>query len=411
MPIIKALQHLFSSVERGYDPRRKGGFQTVGVTEELTGTEDLRALEDAAFYALSRERRAARDFPVKQTIFRLPSGRFALGRTVDWGTDSLGREGNYLTYHLVFSRDDLLTAGADPFAILEAARLGEKMAEGSFDMSPRALPPLAVEIAPSGIDFHGFEGIKPELLANLTAAAVDGGEKTVLLIGDETLAEGVLRGVYASMATEERLRLTFATHFYESHHLRSFFTLATVRSREEVPSRRENYLVFDLGDGEFPRISPASAYAGWLADCLHSRRWEEIGVLNAFLDGVRNGRGEAGKDALPIGTKACAALWERAGEKVVQALLGDVGLTVEFLRKLSSSRPLADALLAAASPAKLCGPNATSDAAQACLAALRSAASGKAWREWVKKWSDDLALGSFATDTQAWWQRWKRRNE
>src|SRR6266542_406430 len=100
----------------------------------------------------------------------------------------------------------------------------------------------------------------------------------------------------------------------------------------------------------------------------------------------------------------------RAGWRIV-FIRGDVRLTVEFLRKLSSSRPLADALLAAASPAKLCGPNATSDAAQACLAALRSAASGKAWREWVKKWRDDLALGSFATDTQTWWQRWKRRNE
>jgi hypothetical protein len=83
MPTFNALQHIFSSVERGYDPRRKRGFQTVAASEELAGTEDLRALEKAAFYTISRERRRVRDFPVKQAFSRLPSGRFAIGRTVD----------------------------------------------------------------------------------------------------------------------------------------------------------------------------------------------------------------------------------------------------------------------------------------------------------------------------------------
>jgi hypothetical protein len=403
MPTLHAWQHIFSSVARGYFPQQGRGFQTVAVAEELAGTEDLRALEDAAFYAVGRERRAAKDFPVKQAFFRLPSGRFAIGRTVDWGTDSLGREGNYLAHHLVLSRDDLLAAGANPFAILDAARL----AEGGMDLTPRALPPLAIEVAPAEADFHGFDGISAELLASLAAAAVDGGERTALLIGDEARAEGVLRGLFAALATEERLRLTFSTHFCESHHLRSLFALATVRSRAEMPSQRESYAVFDLDDGEFARISPASAYADWLADCLRSRRWGEIGALNAVLDELRNGQGEIGKGALPVGARACAALWEHAGVKVVQALVGDARSTAEFLRQLSSPRSLADALLMAASPSKLCGSNTTPDAVQDCLSALRSAATGKVWREWVKQWRDDPALASFAPDTLPWWKRWR----
>ena len=403
MPIINALQHIFSSVERGYDPRRKRGFQTVALAEELVGTEDLRALEDAAFYAVSRERRAAKDFPVKQAFLRLPSGRFAIGRTVDWGTDSLGREGNYLAHHLVISRDGLLAAGANPFAILDAARL----AEGGVDLTPRALPPLTIDVAPAEADFHGFDGISAELLANLAAATVDGGEKTALLIGDEARAEGVLRGLFAALEMEERLRLTFSTHFYESHHLRSLFALATVRSRAEAPSQRENYAVFDLDDGEFARISPASAYADWLADCLRSRRCEETVAFNRALDGLRSGK-EIRKDSLPTNAKACAALWERAGTAVARALVGEARLALEFLHQLSSPRALADALLDAAAPSELCGTNASAEDVNDCLSALRSAATGKVWRAWVKRWSDDPALASLAPETQSWWQRWKR---
>ncbi len=402
MPIINALQHIFSSVERGYDPRRKRGFQTVAVAEELAGTEDLRALEDAAFYAVSRERRRVRDFSVKQAFFRLPSGRFAIGRTVDWGTDSLGREGNYLAHHLVLSRDDLLAAGANPFAILDAARL----AEGGTDLTPRALPPLPVEVAPAEADFHGFDGISAELLASL-AAAVDGGERTGLLIGDEMRTERVLRGLFAALATEERLPLTFSTHFYESHHLRSLFALATVRSRAEMPSQRESYAVFDLDDGEFSRISPASAYADWLAGCLRSRRWGEVGVLNGALDGLRGGN-EIRKDSLPTNAKACAALWERAGTALARALVGEARLALEFLRQLPSPQSLADALLDAAAPSELCGTNASAEDVNDCLSVLRSAATGKVWRAWVKRWSDDPALASLAQEPQSWWQRWKR---
>jgi hypothetical protein len=407
MPTTNALQHIFSSVERGYDPRRKRGFQTVAVAGELAGTEDLRALEDAAFYAVSRERRTAKDFPVKQMFFRLPSGRFAIGRTINWGTDSLGREGNYLAHHLVLSRDDLLAAGANPFAILDAAQLAKKMAEGGMDLTPRALPPLVIEVVPAGADFHGFDGISAELLASLAAAAVDGGERTALLIGDEARAERVLRGLFAAFATEERLRLTFSTHFYESHHLRSLFALATVRSRAEAPSQRESYAVFDLDDGEFARISPASAYADWLADCLRSRRWEEAVALNRALDGLRSGK-EIRKDSLPTNGKACAALWERAGAAVARALVGEARLALGFLRQLPSPRALADTLLDAAAPSELCGTNASAEDVNDCLSALRSAATGKVWRAWVKRWSNDPALASLAQETQSWWQRWKR---
>lgn len=148
--LMHALQHIFSSVEHGYSARQGRGFQTAAVAAELVGTDDLRALENAAFYAVSRERREAEEFPIKETFFRLPSGRAALGRTVNWGTDSLGREGNYLTHHLIFNREDLLAAGVQPLSLFDAARL----AAAHTDLTPRDLAPLTIEVAPERAVSH-----------------------------------------------------------------------------------------------------------------------------------------------------------------------------------------------------------------------------------------------------------------
>jgi hypothetical protein len=78
-----ALQHVFGNVERGFSERQGRGFQTVALSKELVGTDDLAALEKASVYAATAECRAAGRLPPRETFFRLPSGRFAIGRTVD----------------------------------------------------------------------------------------------------------------------------------------------------------------------------------------------------------------------------------------------------------------------------------------------------------------------------------------
>jgi hypothetical protein len=87
-------------------------------------------------------------------------------------------------------------------------------------------------------------------------------------------------------------------------------------------------------------------------------------------------------------------------------LIGNGRLITELLRQLPSSRPLADALLTTAAPSELCGAGAV-DAAAESLSALRSAASNKVWREWVKRWSEDPMLASFLQNERPWWRRWK----
>lgn len=221
----------------------------------------------------------------------------------------------------------------------------------------------------------------------------------------------MLRGWWTDPALEERLRLTFSTHCYDAHHLRRLFALVTVRSRVEASAQmreREAYHVFDLDDGEFPRLRARSAYAAWLAECLRARRWQEIVALNAALDVLRDERSERVKIALPVGAQAGAALWERAGVKLARALVGNAALTADLLRQLPARRQLADMLLAVGAPTELCGAAATPEVVKGCLSELHSAARGKVWREWVKRWSEDAALASFAQDKRPWWQLWGR---
>jgi hypothetical protein len=122
---------------------------------------------------------------------------------------------------------------------------------------------------------------------------------------------------------------------------------------------------------------------------------------------LRSGK-EIRKDSLPTNAKAGAALRERTGAALARALVGEARLALEFLRQLSSPRALADALLEAAAPSELCGTKASAEDVNDCLSALRSAATGKVWRAWVKRWSDDPALASLAQETQSWRLRWKR---
>lgn len=398
-----ALQHIFSNVERGYFARHGNGFQTVAVAAELVGTDDLHLLESAAFYAVSSERRDAGEIPVKETFFRLPSGRFAIGRTVNWGTDSAGRIGNYLTHHVILSRDELIAAGARPLSLLDAMPL----ATADTDLTPRELPPLPLKSASLKADPRNLASFDRELLANLATAAVDNVEKTVLLIGNDARIRAMMQGLYATLPIDERLRLTLSTHFYESHHLRHLFAFVTNSSRAEAPTEREDYTVFDLDDNRFPQILPTSAYSDWLADCLRSGRREEIDALNVMLDRLRgSGCSGQGWDFTPTGARACAALWERAGPEVARVLIGDARLVVGFLRRLSSPSSLADSLLAAAAPSELCGVNLTPDMAHACLSTLRSAATRKGWRKWVQRWKDDPILISFLPRVRPWWQFW-----
>lgn len=391
MAEVRASQHIYTSVERGYFPQQGRGFQTVALSTSLVGTEDLKSLERAAFYSVSYERRRANDLPVKETFFHLPSGALAAGRITDSGADSMGREGNYLSHHIVFSRDDFLAAGANPFALLDALVTDR-------DLTPRDLPPLAIEIPDDISPIPHPPSPITHLAASLAVAVADKREKTVLLIGKEAATRNALWWLISSLAWEERTQITFSTHFYECHNLRSLFSVVAVGSRAEAPSHRQDYLIFDFDDGEFPRLAPASAYSAWLAECVREGEWDEIRALNQVLNELRHS--DRVSASPPANKLAVAALWEKAGTDAARAIAGDAGLIVEFLKHAPAPKDLADAIITLGSPSDLCGGI---EAASECLSSLRGAASARAWKMWTERWKGDPLLAHSA-GKQTWWR-------
>lgn len=401
MITIKAQQHILSSVERGYFPQHGRGFQTVALSKELVGTRDLHALERASFYALSRHHRDHGVVPVKDTFFLLPSGRYALGRTIDFGIDSMGREGNFLTHHLIIESEDLHSISANTFALFDAMHVDSQ----SFDLTPRDLPLLEIRISPIVSDQRLLEHIPKDALTNLVTAIVDSTEKTVLLVAEEPQAKSILRGLFALLATEERLHLRFSTHFFESHDLRQLFTFAAVHFREDAPSHAQDYLLFDLTGNDFALFKSTSAYSAWLAECVKGASWEEIDSLNGLLDRLRGHGNRDEKDYPPASPHACVALWERAGTKTALALKGHAKLITAYLKRIPSPRMLADALLESGSPSEVLGNNASDEAAEA-ISLLQASATGRVWREWIQRWRSDRVLTNLKLEARPWWKFW-----
>jgi hypothetical protein len=396
MPEIRALQHIYSSVERGYFPHQPRGFQTVSLSRELIHSADLQALERAAVYSLNSERRRASDFPVKETFFVLPSGASAVGRIRDSGTDSMGREGNYIAHHLIISHDELTSASASPFAILDCLS-----SANDTDLTPRDLQPVIIDLPAGSFSIDALTRMDSEFAANLMAAVTEKKDKTVLLIGKES--RSVIAGLLASLPAEERTGVTFSTHFFESGHLRSLFSVVAADSRAEAPSQRQDYFVFDLEEGSFPRIPITSAFSGWISQSAKSGRWDEIRSFNQVLNQLRSSESVIASPPT-ITRPACGVLWEKAGLKAARALVGNADSICNYMVIGPSRREIAEVLLTIGSPSEVCG-KADEDIAKECLSLLSKAAPGRAWKVWVERWKNDPLL-ALASDKKSWWRVW-----
>lgn len=394
MDEVEVLQHVAANVARGYTPARGCGFQTVAISRELVDSEDRPLLEDlAAYYEVSAERRCSGSLPVKESLFRLPSGRMALTRTQDWGTGPSGRAGNYLSAQLVFPPGALEGCAWDPFALLDAAIEQGRLA----DLSARDLPPLRLHPVESAClpPMAQGAGRLAEVLEELLT-----GEGTILVVGPEGTARRLIAALFAVLPSQERDDLTFSTHFYRAcHPHRSAFRLAAIESHGEAPADPSAYRIWDLASDTFEPGRPAGLYSRWLAAGLAAGRFEELRSARAAIDGLRAGL----PVPLPAAPAACAAVWERAGSVMVPALLQNPGCLPEVLRASGAACSLADAILAVGSPEQLCGFQSQAEGAGECLAALRVAASPRSWRAWQHRWRSHPAVGALAGRRWAWW--------
>ena len=395
MQILNVSQHLFSSVERGYFPKHGRGFQTVAITPDLGRTEDLAHLEDLAFYALSREARTAENKPTKETFFKLPSGKLAIGQTKYLGTDSLGREGNYVTHHVIFEAEEF---SENVFAVLNSLREIEVMS----DLTPRELPKVALKISDYKFDPEKLNHINTEAVTNFFQLALSNSEKTILLIGES--APVLIESLFAFLLPEERASLYFSTHFYESDSLRTNFKIVAVNHRGETPSSLENYQEIDLSAPKISVAIQATRHAKWLSECVAAKRWNEIENLNKIVAAVR--RDEI-PTALPETPLARGVLRDLTSADSVKLLFGNSNYVREYLIELAerNDEKSMEKLLATASPTELLGSSTDEKIVKESLQIIQNISRDRAWREWRKRYSSDASF-KLLPETK-WWEIWK----
>lgn len=400
MTQVRVREHLACNVETGYFPQRGVGFQTVAVAEELVGTEDLALLEELApYYQASAHDRDTGETPVRESLFRLPSGRLAVSRTVDWGTDPHGRAGNYLAHTLV------LEAGAlpehwDPFNLLDRAGAGKPDTE----LTPRAISPREIKLDNVRPDESALHGAPEPLLAGLLHQVITGANP-VLILAPASQAREAIRTLRCCVPAKERPQLTFSTHFYRAcHPLRARFRLMTARSFFEAPEERDLYAWFDLPEASVGGVGAGAApssYSRYAAARLKQGEGEALRTTIARIDRARDRRG-TGEEAPLTDPDEALALWELAGEPAVTHLLAASGILPPLLRDGAHTRALADALLGAGSPAHFRGRS--EEEGSELLRLLGDAASPHTWREWRSRWAGDPRVAAMR---QPWWAFWR----
>jgi hypothetical protein len=395
MNTMNVSQHLFSSVERGYFPKHGRGFQTVAITPDLQGTEDLSRLEDLSFYALSREARTAENKPIKETFFKLPSGKLAIGRTISAGTDSLGREGNYVTHHVIFDEQDFF---GNVFAVLNSLHEMDVTA----DLTPRELPKVALKISDYKFDPEKLNDINAEAVTNFYQLALSNSEKTILLIGEP--APVLIESLFAFLLPEERLRLFFSTHFYESDSLRTNFKIVAVNQLGEMPSSLENYQEIDLSAPKINSAIQPSRHAKWLCECVAAKRWNEIENVNKIIAAVR--RDEV-PNSLPETAIARGVLRDLTSDESVKLLFGNTDYVREYLIELAecNNEKSIEKLMNISSPSELFGVAADEKIVKDSLQIIQNISRDRAWREWRKRYSSD-AYFKLLPEAK-WWEIWK----
>ncbi|HYE73433.1 MAG TPA: hypothetical protein VEF04_08880 [Blastocatellia bacterium] len=382
---MKIFQHIFSSVEYGLFPDQGRGFQTVAASPELS-REELRVLEENSYYSLSREKLDAGNFPIKETFFALPNDRLALGRTTYIGVDALGRDGNYLTHHLIFDRADF-SAGVSVFAILEAL----PFAGSNTDLTPREI--AAVDLQVTNSPLPEFDNINADVLALLTASAIDRGTKSLLLIGESTETRKLIKAMHSAISATEALELTFSTRYDESVSPKTF-AITAAETLTEATAARNDFVTVDLMNASTPPIPIVSAYATLLLEAIKSRNSDSITALNQAFDLLRKGQNISLLDSLKQSPQTMSVLWERTGDAVLTELLGKPELIAAMMQSISTApQSFADALMKTASPSKLCGQT-SPEKADEFISMLKSKASSKSWSEWTKRWPNDPLLNN-----------------
>jgi hypothetical protein len=218
MKTFQALQHFYSNVPASQSPNRRGGYQTLYRSRDLTD-EDIRLIEDRAQYNTG-----ASD-PIKHQFYRLPSGHFAIAQISPLAEpDEFGRKGRYLAHTLVVTPEQFgEMLGCGPFDVFDERnfRFAYTLADLPADCTPSSsiAPTATVNLS----EPRWFKTALAEVaqwgrnlwqLGQLAWQAKSLVEKreSVALMGDQSDQLKTLAVAFSLCSREQVVSLSFDTH-------------------------------------------------------------------------------------------------------------------------------------------------------------------------------------------------------
>jgi len=278
MSTIKALQHIYTRVEREQSPHKLAGFQTLFYTiSELKEAESDEIERRLPYYRADIE-------PVKRIFFTTSSDKYIVTQIVPLtATDSAGRKGLYLAHSLVFSSEQFSKVGSNIFQIFHDfpffTTMEETVKHGDFNTGN--IPPVSVQIydnsnqeVKAASEWPSQE-LKQLVLLALQAQSLACDNRAVVIIGDPKKVESTLRAAFFGVPVQLRKYCTFDTYFHKCNFVATYYWAIGLL---ETPDNPIFITVDTLArhiSTETP-VTPETIYEQWVISVIDNQNLHEI---------------------------------------------------------------------------------------------------------------------------------------
>lgn len=270
-------QHIFGNVEKERSPQKRGGFQTLFYTRDFLNDSEVREVEGRLLYFFSDNN------PIKRSFFKISTDKVLVSQITPLDQrDSAGRKGAYLAHSLVFSPDQFLTFGADPFFIFQNFHFFGTTEEAldNGDMTTGDIPTVLIEntgadaAAGSGIGEWAPDTYKKMAVLALNAEQMKRSKKTVVFSGQPEDVEETISLIFQSIPSDLRLNCGFDSYFYRCNLVSTYYWGIGLTN----PPRNPNLTVIDIQNKGVsgPEYTSNSRYEKWFIHSVDHGRLDTV---------------------------------------------------------------------------------------------------------------------------------------
>jgi hypothetical protein len=275
---------------------RRSGFQTKAMTSGVSA-ETRRVIEAfVGAYPMPKNRNTEEGQPVALKSFSPGNDLWCVSltqyRKFDWTGEGLG---NFFSHSLIFSRDEFLAFGADPFLLLRADCFKKDDPGTSTALDPLdiSIPDRPAKAALDGLRSKAGGRVRLSQLVDALLASMNG-QRPVLILANPADVMVLLEGIITILPASVRARLAFSSYGARpvtvdepkvagatQRMLCWGTTGATGETYSEI-DYEHTYRVFDYESNRFSSAAGATQFADWMASRVFDKD-DEVEQCVEFL--------------------------------------------------------------------------------------------------------------------------------